>query len=171
MVNTLMDISEAETGTMHLALDTVNVSELIDQVVELYCYVAEAKQIEISATAQKELSLMADRNRMLQVLANLLDNAIKYTTAGGKVDIAAFLRGGEVVITVTDTGIGIPAEERSKVWDRLFRGDESRSQRGLGLGLSLVKAIVQAHQGYVEVSSGDAGGSQFALHLPARISG
>jgi signal transduction histidine kinase len=170
MVNTLMDISEAETGTMHLALDTVNVSELIDQVVELYCYVAEAKQIEISATAPKELSLTADRNRLLQVLANLLDNAIKYTPSGGRVDIVACSRGHEVVITVTDTGIGIPPEERTKIWDRLFRGDKSRSERGLGLGLSLVKAIAQAHQGYVEVSSGIACGSQFALHLPARIS-
>ena len=170
MVNTLMDISEAETGTMQLALDTVNVSELIDQVVELYCHVAEDKQIGISATAPRELSLTADRNRMLQVLANLLDNAIKYTPNGGRVDIVACSRGREVVITVTDTGIGIPPEERSKIWDRLFRGDKSRSQRGLGLGLSLVKAIAQAHQGCVEVSTDTAYGSQFVLHLPAKIS-
>jgi signal transduction histidine kinase len=165
MVNTLLDISEAETGTMHLTLDTVNVSELIDQVVELYCYVAEAKQIGVSASAPRELSLTADRNRMLQVLANLLDNAIKYTPNGGRVDIVACSRGQEVIITVSDTGIGIPPEERARIWDRLFRGDKSRSQHGLGLGLSLVKAIAQAHQGYVELSTDIACGSQFALHL------
>jgi signal transduction histidine kinase len=166
MLNTLMDISEAETGAMLLALDRVSVGNLIDDVVALYDHVAEDKGVTICATARKELFLVADRNRILQVLANLLDNAIKYTPDGGRVSIEAYSQEREIVITVSDTGIGIPVEERSKIWDRLFRGDRSRSQRGLGLGLSLVKAIVQAHQGRVEVSSETNLGSEFALHLP-----
>jgi signal transduction histidine kinase len=166
MLNTLMDISEAETGAMLLTSDKVSVGCLIDDVVALYSHVAEDKGVTICSTARKELFLTADRNRMLQVLANLLDNAIKYTPSGGRVRIEAYSQQREVVITVSDTGIGIPAEERTRIWERLFRGDRSRSQRGLGLGLSLVKAIVQAHQGRVEVYSETGQGSEFALHLP-----
>jgi signal transduction histidine kinase len=168
MVNTLMDISEAETGAMRLDLQTVQVSALLEQVVELYRYVAEDKAITLSVSVLPELSLTVDRNRMLQVLTNLLDNAIKYTPRGGNVEVAASSLGHQVMITVTDTGIGIPPEELAKIWDRLYRGDKSRSQRGLGLGLSLVKAIVQAHQGQVEVSNEIGQGTQFALHLPAQ---
>lgn len=168
MVNTLMDISEAETGTMHLEVHPVNVLALIENVVELYRYVAEDKGVAVSVSAPLELSISADRNRMQQVLANLLDNALKYTPRGGSVEVAASSLGHQVIITVTDTGIGIPAEELVKIWDRLYRGDKSRSQRGLGLGLSLVKAIVQAHQGQVEVSNEIGQGAQFVLHLPAQ---
>jgi signal transduction histidine kinase len=168
MVNTLMDISEAETGAMHLDLDTVKVLALIEHAVELYRYVAEDKEIVLSVSAPPELAITADRNRMLQVLANLLDNAIKYTPRGGSVEVVASSLGHQVIITVTDTGIGIPPQELAKIWDRLYRGDKSRSQRGLGLGLSLVKAIVQAHQGQVEVSNEIGQGAQFVLHLPAQ---
>lgn len=89
-----------------------------------------------------------------------------YTPSGGRVRIDAYPQQREIVITVSDTGSGIPAEERTRIWERLVRGDKSRSQRGLGLGLSLVKAIVQAHQGRVEVYSETGQGSEFALHLP-----
>jgi len=168
MVNTLMDISEAETGAMHLEVATVSVLGLIEQVVELYRYVAEDKGITISASAPPELSIPADRNRMLQVLANLLDNALKYTPGGGRVEVAVSSTPHQVVITVTDTGIGIPPEDVAKIWQRLYRGDKSRSQRGLGLGLSLVKAIVQAHRGQVEVFSESGCGARFVLHLPVQ---
>ncbi|HYL59437.1 MAG TPA: HAMP domain-containing sensor histidine kinase, partial [Candidatus Acidoferrales bacterium] len=167
MVNTMLDISEAETGAMKLSMESVNVSQLVEQVVELYSYVAEDKKIAISTTVPKELCVTADRNRLLHVLANLMDNAIKYTPDGGKVDLTAVPNREEVVIAVTDNGVGIAADERSKIYDRLYRGDKSRSERGLGLGLSLVKAIAEAHQGYVEVSSEVGHGSQFALHLRA----
>jgi signal transduction histidine kinase len=166
MLNTLMDISEAEHGAMKLAKEPLNVQALITQTVELYRDVAEEKALQLSTSVPSELSIHADRNRMQQVLANLLDNAIKYTPRGGQVSLAARSHQQHVVITVTDTGIGIPSEDLSKIWDRLYRGDTSRSQRGLGLGLSLVKAIVQAHQGVVEVSNNGDRGSCFALYLP-----
>jgi signal transduction histidine kinase len=100
------------------------------------------------------------------VLGNLVDNAIKYTSSGGTVTIEAFRREQEGIIVVTDTGEGISREESSKIWDRLYRGDQSRSQRGLGLGLSLVKAVVQAHRGHVEVLSEPGKGSTFTVCLP-----
>jgi signal transduction histidine kinase len=167
MLNTLMDVSEAETGAMKLNLEEVNVAPLIDDVVDLYGYVAEEKGVSVHAGFPEELYLTADRSRIRQVLANLLDNAIKYTPSGGRIDIEANRGEKEVEITVKDTGIGISEDELDNIWDRLYRGDKSRSQRGLGLGLSLVKAIVGAHRGYVEVSSKPGAGSVFSVHLPA----
>ncbi len=166
MLNTLMDISEAETGTMKLTLENVNLSVLIEEVAEVYGYVAEDKSVTLSTSAPNEICLRADRERLRQVVANLVDNAIKYTPSGGTVAIEAFPRGEQAVLTVKDTGIGISDDEVPRIWDRLYRGDKSRSQRGLGLGLSLVKAVVQAHQGRVEAFPNPSGGSLFSLYLP-----
>ncbi len=166
MLNTLMDISEAETGAMKLDQEEINVAPLIDDIVELYCYTAEEKGVSVYKTFPEELYLTADRNWLRQVLANLLDNAIKYTPAGGRIDIEASRGEQEVIITVKDTGVGISQEELDKIWERLYRGDQSRTQRGLGLGLSLVNAIVGAHRGYVRVSSEPGAGSAFIVSLP-----
>jgi signal transduction histidine kinase len=110
--------------------------------------------------------LTADRNRIRQILANLLDNAIKFTPSSGRVDVEAYEKGQEIVIRFNDTGIGISSEDLPRIWDRLYRGDKSRSERGFGLGLSLVKAIVEAHRGYVDVSSKPGVGSVFTVYLP-----
>ncbi|MEX1000249.1 MAG: HAMP domain-containing sensor histidine kinase [Thermodesulfobacteriota bacterium] len=167
MLDTLMDVSEAETGAMKLNPEKINVAPIIDGVVELYSYVAEEKDIVVQTGFPQELYVTADSNRLRQVLANLLDNAIKYTPEGGKVDIEAKQGENEVRITIRDTGVGISENELDNIWDRLYRGDKSRTERGLGLGLSLVKAIVGAHRGYVEVLSAPGTGSVFSVHLPA----
>ena len=167
MLNTLMDVSEAETGAMKLNFEIINVAPVIDDVVDLYGYVAEEKGVSVRAGFPEELFLTADRSRIRQVLANLLDNAIKYTPSGGRIDIEASRTDKEVEITIKDTGVGISEDELDNIWDRLYRGDKSRSQRGLGLGLSLVKAIVGAHRGRVEVSSKPGLGSVFSVHLPS----
>lgn len=166
MLNTLMDISEAETGAMKLELETVDLSELLGDVVELYRYVAEDKELSIAIKTTSDLQLNADRNRLRQVLANLLDNAIKYTPRSGTIELEAFRYSDGVVVVIKDPGIGISLEEQPKIWQRLYRGDESRSQKGLGLGLSLVRAVVQAHQGTIEVVSEPGLGSTFTVHLP-----
>lgn len=166
MLDTLMDISEAETGMMKLSLENVNLRALIDEVVELYGYVADDKSVALSTKVPGDIYLRADRTRLRQVLANLVDNAIKYTPAGGCVDIEALDKGQQAVVLVKDNGVGIPIDEMPRIWERLYRGDKSRSQRGLGLGLSLVKAVVQAHQGRVEAFPNPSGGSLFSLHLP-----
>jgi signal transduction histidine kinase len=170
MLNTLMDISEAETGTMHLNLEQVNLPEILASVIELYSYVAEDKQVAVESDYPPELYLTGDRERLQQALANLLDNAIKYTPPGGRVTIKALDNSGQVIIRVTDSGPGIAAAEIPRIWDRLYRGDKSRSQRGLGLGLSLVKAIIAAHQGQVEVASQPGAGSEFSVYLPKHLS-
>ena len=169
MLNTLMDISEADAGVMKLNLTEVRLSNLIDEVTDLYRYVAEEREIRIQTSCGEGIHVIVDPIRMKQVLANLLDNALKYTPRGGLVDITASQNSSEIVIVVSDTGPGISREELPRIWDRLYRGDESRSQRGLGLGLSLVKAIVQSHKGTVDVSSAPGAGSRFSISLPVTV--
>ncbi len=166
MFNTLLDISEAEAGAMKLDSEKVNVFTLIEEVTELYSYVAEEKAISIYTDVPKDLHLSADRSKIQQIVANLLDNAIKYTPSGGRIDIKSFQKDHQVVITVKDTGIGIPQDELPKIWNRLYRGDNSRSQRGLGLGLSLIKPFIEVHRGSIEVSSELDHGSTFTVCLP-----
>jgi signal transduction histidine kinase len=167
MLNTLMDISEARTGTLRLDLDTLNVRSLFDDTIELYRDIAEDSGIRIEATAPSDLSLTADRNRMRQVIANMLDNALKYTARGGRFALTTYAENAQIVIVVEDNGIGIAPTDLPWIWDRLYRGDPGRTRRGLGLGLSLVRAIVHAHKGRVDVSSEPGNGSRFMLFFPA----
>jgi heavy metal sensor kinase len=166
MLNTLMDISEAETGTIHLHKTRVGLASLIEQVESIYGYLAEEKGITVATHCPDDLFVFVDADRMRQALANLLDNAIKYTPPGGDVEIRAAQQESQVVLSVRDSGCGISPEDLPKIWDRLYRGDRSRSQRGLGLGLSLVRAIVHAHEGRVEAESEPGKGSTFSIHLP-----
>ncbi len=167
MLSTLMDISEAETGTMALRREPADLNELVRQTVDLYEDLAEDKQLRITASADEHLVVPVDRNRMRQVLANLVDNAVKYTPAGGEIHIEARRQGASAVISVSDTGAGIPPDELPRIWERLYRGDKSRSERGLGLGLTLVKAIIEAHGGTAAVASAPGRGTRFDLRLPA----
>ena len=166
MLNTLMDIAEAEAGTMKLQKERVDLCQLVREAVELYEYVADERKVAVNTELPPVCEAQVDRKRIRQVFANLLDNAIKYTPANGTVTI--FIQdGGESAIThFRDTGMGIPASEQDKIWARLYRGDKSRSERGLGLGLSLVKAVVEAHRGQVSVTSQPDAGSDFAVSLP-----
>ena len=166
VLNMLMDISEVEAGSVKLDLDEVNVLMLMNHVCELYRCVAEDKNIVVTIECPEGLCVSGDPNRLRQVIANLLDNALKYTPAAGSVRLAAVRQGDEIVITIRDTGIGIPREDLPRIWDRFYRGDKSRTQRGLGLGLSLVKAMVRAHKGRIEVSSEPGLGSCFVISLP-----
>jgi signal transduction histidine kinase len=163
MLTALMDITEAEAGVMKLNLEKTSIASLLTNVVELYEVVAEEKRITIGTDFVTPCDAVVDATRMRQAFANLLDNALKYTPEGGNVRLACAVESGRVTVRVRDTGIGIPPDEQPRIWERLYRGDKSRSQRGLGLGLSLVKAIVEAHHGKVSVQSQPGEGSEFAV--------
>ena len=167
ILKTLMDVAEAESGAMKLHRERTDIAHLLAQVVDVYRFIANEKRITISTDFAPSCFAEVDAPRIGQAFANLLDNAVKYTNDGGGVDIHCRGDANEVLISVRDTGIGIPADELPKIWDRLYRGDKSRSQRGLGLGLSLVKAFVEAHGGRVEVRSEPGSFAEFTVHLPA----
>jgi signal transduction histidine kinase len=166
MLNTLMDISEAESGAMPLVRETLPLGEVLARAVDLYHDVAESKGVSLTMHASPGALVSGDRVRLEQVAANLLDNAIKYTQPGGRVTASVRQADGRVELVVEDTGAGIPADELPRIWQRLFRGDRSRTERGLGLGLSFVKAIVEAHGGTVGVVSEPGRGSTFTISLP-----
>jgi signal transduction histidine kinase len=169
MLNTLMDISEAESGAMPLTRERVVLADVAARAVDLYRDVADAKEVAIRFApdpSDADVSVFADRVRLEQVAANLLDNALKYTPEAGEVFMEVGRDGDRALLIVRDTGIGIPPGELPRIWERLFRGDASRTERGLGLGLSLVKAVVEAHGGTVTVTSEPGHGSTFIVSLP-----
>jgi signal transduction histidine kinase len=166
ILNTLMDISEAETGVLQLRREPVPLRALLAEVVELYEDVAEARKTTVTVDPGDEVIVEGARDRLRQVFANLLDNAIKYSPEGGRVQITIGREGDSAVVAITDTGAGIAAEHLPRIWERLYRADPSRSERGLGLGLSLVKAFVSAHGGTVEAESEPGRGSTFTVRLP-----
>ncbi len=167
LLSTLMDISEAETGMMRLALEPIAVRDVVAETIELYEDTAEDRGITLTSRVAEHVLVRADRQRVRQALANLIDNALKYTNVGGTVTIDAEQTNDVVTISVTDTGIGIGPEDLPRIWDRLYRADGSRAEAGLGLGLSLVRAIAVAHGGRVIATSEPGRGSTFRLTLPA----
>jgi signal transduction histidine kinase len=166
MLTALMDITEAEAGMMKLNLEKTSIASLLTSVVELYEFVAEEKRITVTTDFPVPCEAIVDPTRMRQAFANLLDNALKYTPEGGSVRLSCAVESGRVTVRIRDTGMGIPPDEQPRIWERLYRGDKSRSQRGLGLGLSLVKAIVEAHHATVSVKSQPGEGSEFIVTIP-----
>jgi signal transduction histidine kinase len=166
MLKVMMSVAEAEAGTMRLELQEVDVLKTLEDVVGLYQYVAEEEQITVSCTGESELLIQADKTRISQVWANLLDNGIKYGHESGNVTITAESDNREAVIRFSDDGMGISETEINRIWDRLYRGDRSRTKQGLGLGLNFVKAVIEAHGGQVSVTSSLQQGSCFEVRLP-----
>lgn len=167
LLDALLDVSAAENGVLRLDREVVDLGAMFKNLGDLFAMVAEEKTMRFELSAAPGSTVWADPARLRQVLANLVDNALKYTPAGGVVRVNAEMKGTRTVITVSDSGPGIPPGDETKIWRRLYRGDHSRSQRGLGLGLSVVKAMVEAHGGTVAVMNRPEGGAVFTVELPA----
>ena len=173
ILHTLMDITEAESGMMTLRRVMTPVAKLLGEVIELYSLATEEKNLTVHASLDDPCEAEVDPARIRQVLANLLDNAAKYTPPGGEIFVSCRPAtepdgsGRSVVeVKVRDTGIGIAPHEQERIWERLYRSDRSRKERGLGLGLSLVQAVVKAHGGTVAVQSQPNHGAEFQVTLP-----
>lgn len=166
LLNVIMDVSEAESQTLKIKNETIEVSSLVDRLADFFSLVAEEKGIKFHITSAPDLYIKGDRTRLMQALGNILDNAIKYSPSNSPIEIQTYQTGENVVIAITDHGYGIEKADQEKIWERLYRGDQSRSTPGLGIGLSLVKAIVQVHHGEVTVKSQIGQGSTFFVSLP-----
>jgi signal transduction histidine kinase len=166
ILNTLMDIAEAETGIVKLRTRPVALANLIGEVVEAYVEFAADRAVRVTTELQGDLRVDGDDSALFRVFANLLDNALKYTPPGGSVQITAHAHGQQVQVRFRDTGIGISEGDLPRIWQRLFRTDRSRSTRGLGLGLSFVKAIVEAHGGQAFAESKPGAGTVVTVVLP-----
>ncbi len=167
MLRIMMSVAEAEAGTMRLDLHEFEILDTLKDVMELYQYVAEENKISISLDNTKNtISIFADKTRISQVWANLLDNAIKYGHETGNVAINLMASNAEAIIQFSDNGMGISDTEIDRIWERLYRGDRSRTKQGLGLGLNYVKAVVEAHGGTISVTSAIKNGSSFEVRLP-----
>lgn len=171
MLKIMMSVAEAESGTMRLDLQDCEITSTLKQVATLYEYVAEEQKIKVQLEVDKPVYAYVDITRITQVWANLLDNAIKYGKEGGWVKIETQIIDREVVVKFSDNGMGISENEKDRIWERLYRGDRSRSRKGLGLGLSYVHAVVAAHKGTVSVTSQLHQGSRFEVRLPGGSGG
>ena len=129
-------------------------------------HVADERGVRLVTHLAAGVRVSGDPNRLRQAIGNLVDNAIKYTPAGGQVELTTARADPWASLTVKDSGVGISAEDLPRIWQRLYRADQSRSERGLGLGLSFVKAIVEAHGGRAEVRSEPGAGSTFIVRFP-----
>ena len=154
IITALLRIAEIEHHRRLAAFSDVPLAELLRQVCDLYEPIAEDKGMTLRVEVKEDVTVRGDRDLLLEAVANLLDNAIKYTPEGGSVDLSLFRNGNESIIQVRDSGPGISEDERDAVTQRFYRSDKSRRSEGVGLGLSLVAAIVKLHGFQFTISSG-----------------
>ena len=166
MIETMLDISELEAGAGNLAMEEVDLTRLVGDACELFQPLAEDKNITVVAKVPTNSHVHGDMQRLQRMVANLLDNAIKYTPSDGTVTVSVDGDGSLTFVSVRDTGIGISGDDLANIFDRFYRCDSSRSEAGVGLGLSLVMAIARSHGGDVAISSFPGKGSTFTVSLP-----
>ncbi len=168
LLTRLLDLTRAEAGMLPLDLREIEPAALLHRVAALYEHVAEERDIEIVVDASPGSPILADQTRLEQALANVVDNAVKFSPDAGVVRLSVLEQDGEVQFLVEDDGPGVPEPERERVFDRLVRGDESRGSPGAGLGLAMVRAIAHAHGGTAYVTAAARGGTVAILTLPIR---
>jgi len=168
IINALLTLARADAGQQQFETDTVNMKELVEDACATFTPLAAKKGISLDAEAEESVEVYGDRERLRQLLHNLVANAVNYTPSGGAVTISLGKDGDWAKITVIDTGAGIPEDDLPHIFDRFYRVDSARSrgEGGAGLGLSIVKWIAEAHGGKIDVESEVGKGSTFTVWLP-----
>jgi two-component system phosphate regulon sensor histidine kinase PhoR len=170
LVDDLITLSSIELGEMKLHLEGVSVAQIMGNALPVFEAKIAAKSLTVETHIPDGLPLIhADRDKVVQIVLNILDNAVKFTSDGGKISVSAFEDGkGSVVIEVSDTGMGIPKSEIPRLGERFYRADKTRARElgGTGLGLSIVKHLLKAHHGNMEIDSQIGKGTKVSLYFP-----
>ena len=167
MISQLLLLSRADQGREKINLEQVDFSELVEMVVEEFIDIAKEQDIEIQTEIEPELYLTADQTLIIRLLGNLLENAVNYGNSGGHIWVSAWKTDDSIHLLVKDDGIGISQQDLPRIWDRFYQADPSRNSESSGLGLSMVKWIVEAHHGKISVSSKLGKGTDFTCIFPA----
>ena len=166
MIGTMLEIAQADSGVADLNLVPLDLLEIVEEAADLFAPMAEDKGIEIRLSRSTLPAIVnGDRRKIQRVVANLLDNAIKYTPRSGSIAVTVKIKAGKACVEIADTGIGISENDMPHIFERFYRSDKSRSTSGSGLGLALALAVIRAHGGDITVQSA-AHGSTFVFFLP-----
>jgi signal transduction histidine kinase len=171
MINTMLMISKTEAGLSKLTKEDADLSAIVRQACELFEPIAEDKNVHLSGEVPDGIHLRGDTPMIQRMISNLIDNAIKYTPSGGMARVTVSKNRDRVIVTIKDTGVGVSQAELPRIFERFYRCDHSRSHPGIGLGLSLARAVARAHGGDIEVASAPNQGSIFTITLPESPAG
>ena len=173
LVSDLLQTAQVERGLVHLERERTDIAALVRQSIEEARPAIEAAELTLATRIPKHLIVTVDPQRFSQVVDNLLSNAVKYTPDGGRIEVDLSITHDRVELVVLDTGIGISMRDRTHVFSRFFRAPHAARQsiQGIGLGLSITKAIVDSHGGRIEVESEEGRGSTFRVRLPLDLPG
>jgi signal transduction histidine kinase len=163
--NALLSIAQAEAGVSRGRFEPIDLDRVVQDVADLYGALAEERGVALSTSPMSRMVVDGDRHLLFQAVSNLVDNAVKFTPAGGRVALSARAEGPQALLVVADSGPGIPVEARSRVLERFVRLDASRGAPGSGLGLSLVAAVARLHDGAIELAD-NSPGLRAVLRLP-----
>jgi two-component system, OmpR family, sensor histidine kinase CiaH len=168
LVDALLAVARDDDRSAKALHMPVDLAEVVEVTVASFQTVTTDHELELTHATPDELMVMGDREQLRQVLVILLDNAVRYTPAGGRIHVQARADGKEAVLTVHDTGIGIPEEALPRVFERFYRADDARNRQsgGVGLGLAIARELVTRHSGRISVTSTDGAGSTFTVRLP-----
>jgi PAS domain S-box-containing protein len=171
LVGDLLFVAQADAGRLTLEQAKIDVAALAAECVEAARPIADQKAIDLRLAAVPVPALVGDRGRLAQVLDNLISNALKFTPESGSVEVSTATNNGHVLVEVRDSGIGIPADEQPRLFERFYRAASATEQAipGTGLGLAIVKAIVEAHGGRIDIDSKPGDGTTFTIALPLRV--
>lgn len=166
MINMTLDVAEAEANIREPNSEEVNLSALAEDACELYCPLAENKHIQLSTNLATDCSVYGNKHNLQRMLANLIDNAVKYTPTHGQIIVELAQQEKDAIVTVSDTGIGVPESDQERIFDRFYRCDHSRTKDGCGLGLSFSRAVARAHGGDIKLRQKSPLSSVFEISLP-----